>query len=49
MILEVELEVGVLLDGAEDLQYVVSIARERSHSFKTHLDTLCGDLVGQNC
>jgi hypothetical protein len=32
VILEVELEVGVLLDGAEDLLYIVSIASKRTYS-----------------
>jgi hypothetical protein len=39
VILEVELEVGVLLDGLEDLGVITRLG--------TYLDTLCGDLVGQ--
>ena len=32
VILEVELEVGVLLDGAEDLSYIISIASKQPHN-----------------
>ena len=32
VILEVELEVSVLLDGAKDLLYIVSIASKQPHS-----------------
>lgn len=47
LILEVELEVGVLLNGAEDLNVLLALF-ESGQTAHAYLDTLCGDLVGQD-
>lgn len=48
VILEVKLEVGVFLDGAEDLSGLLALF-ESGQTAHAYLDTLCGDLVGQDC
>jgi hypothetical protein len=51
MVLEVELDVGVLLDGAEDLKNAVRVLMDvRRSAVWSYLHALCGDLVlGETC
>ena len=49
MVLEVELEVGVLLDSAKDLKSVL-VSPSTFEWCCLYLDTLCGDLkLGETC
>lgn len=44
VLLEVEFDVGVLLDGTEDLEGMISRALNMVERGLLYLDTLCGNL-----